>query len=154
MPVVKDTFGSAITESVIIADTIALTPTSFQKVGEEVINAKELLSVGYGQQSGQDNAQGRIYMDLQDGAAAAIDGKVRLSIYNPQERNMNILREFNLKTLKTDLADRTKQIAFPDNTNTWITEDNKLVIEVMANANVTLTKANCTILFDVTRGIL
>lgn len=142
-------FRTALTKNDLISADTVLTAGQFVKLGERKIEAGELLAVGFGQESGQNNAQGRIYMDLKTAASAAIAGTVRLQAYSPQNRPLVILGEWRTETLSTGAGDRTKQVPFPEDIY-WLSEDKKLVLEFNADAAATVAKAQSTILMDAT----
>lgn len=125
------------------------------KLGEYVVQAGQVIALGYGEQSGLDNAVGRIFMDIRDNAAspgAVAKGKVRLSIFTPQNRPDRILGEWDIDILNDNAADRTKQTPLPFN-RIFLQEDKKLVLEFIAKNTVTIGKSNSTILFDTTEGV-
>jgi hypothetical protein len=142
-------FRSALTKNDLISADTVLVAGQFVKLGERKIEAGELLAVGFGDESGQDNAQGRVFMDLKTSASAVISGTVRLQVYSPQNRPLVILGEWRTETLSTGAGDRTKQIPFPEHT-VWVSEDKKIVLEFNADAAATLAKAQSTILMDTT----
>lgn len=146
-------FRSALTKNDLISSaTLALTAGQFVRVGERVIQAGEAVSLGFGEQSGQESAQGRIFMDLKDTAAtpALIPGTIRLAVYSPKNRLIAIIAEFRSETLSTGAGDRTKQVPFPEDMY-QVTEDRKIVLEFAADdAGKTLSKANSTINLDTT----
>lgn len=142
-------FRTALTKADLVAADTVLVAGQFVKVGERKIEAGELLAIGYGQESGQNNAQGRIFMDLKTAASAAIAGTVRLQAYSPQNRPLVILGEWRTETLSTGAGDRTKQVPLPEDIY-WLSEDKKLVLEFNADAGATLAKTQSTILLDAT----
>lgn len=145
-------FRTALTKSSFGMADKAVVANQFQILGERKIEAGELLAVGYGSESGQNNAQGRIFIDIKNNAAspgAALEGTVRLQVYSPQNRPLVILGEWRTETLRTGSGDRTKQIPFPENMY-WISEDKKLVLEFAPDSAGTVGLANSTILIDAT----
>lgn len=146
-------FRSALTENDLIdAASVQCLPGQFVKLGERKVEAGELITIGYGMQSGQQSAQGRIYANIST-STGGINGTLRLSVYSPQNRPLKILAEYRAETLRTDANDRTLQVPFPENM-TWISEDNKLVVEFMADATGSVDKANTEILMDTTTEAL
>lgn len=143
-------FRSALTQNDLIsAATVTLVAGQFIKLGEYKIQAGEQISIGYGQQSGQESAQGRIFMDIRNATPTSIKGVVRLQVYSPQNRPLVILGEWRTETLSTGSGDRTKMVPLPEDIYS-LTEDKKLVLEFMADATDTVTKTQSTILFDTT----
>ena len=145
-------FRSAFTKNELIdTATVVCVAGNPIKLGEYVVPAGELVAIGYGDQDGQDSANGRIYIDLQTSTADA-DGLVRISAFSPQDRPYEILREYRTETLRQGAGDRTKQIPFPVH-DLNISEDKKIVLEFIADAGVTVTKADSTILMDITKQV-
>jgi hypothetical protein len=122
------------------------------RLGTYTVVAGELVSVGYGNLDGQENAQGRIYLDLKDNATTPLEvnGVVRLSVYSPQDRPIEIISEMRTETLRTSSSDRTKQISFPEH-DLMVKEDKKIVLEFIPDANATISKANSTLIMDITK---
>lgn len=150
----NEVYRSALTESNMMqASTVSAVAGNFIKLGEYKVEAGQLISIGYGEQSGLDSAQGRIYLALNDSASAAIHGKIRLAVHSPQGRPMMILAEYRTETLRDNPNDRTKQTPFPEN-QYWLSEDKKLVLEFEADSTKTVDKSKSDILFDVTQAVV
>lgn len=145
-------FRSAFTQNHLITNAttvcVAGNPTI---LGEYVVPAGELVAIGYGKESGQESAQGRIFIDLQ-AAAAAANGVIRISAYSPQNRPKEIMKEFRTETLRQNETDRTKQVPFAQH-DLFVSEDKKIVLEFIADANATVDKSKCKILFDITKQV-
>lgn len=151
--VTKEIYRSAFTqEDLVSGATVSVIGGQFVRTGEYDTKAGEAVCVGWGGQSGQESAQGRIFMKLMDDQATPvlINGLIRMSIYSPQDRPIEILGEWRTETLYTNETDRTKQISFPEHA-AGATEDKKIVLEFKADASATLVKANSKIVMDITR---
>lgn len=146
-------FRSAFTKAELlnIAATIVCNQGQFNRLGAYNVPAGEVVSPGYAGQSGQSEAQGRIYVKLQDATPAVVNGLLRLSIFSPQDRPIEIIQEWRTETLLTSATDRTLQVPFPE-FDAWITEDKKVVLEFKPDATSTLVVANCTFILDSTKG--
>jgi hypothetical protein len=145
-------FRSALTTSDFMTGTVACTQGLFTRLGARTIQAGELLSLGFGTQSGQQDAQGRIFVDVRDNTAspgAIVPGVVRLTVYTPQDRPLVILAEFRVETLNQNSADRTKQLPFPESIY-QLSEDKKLVIEFKPDATATVSNTNTKMVIDIT----
>jgi hypothetical protein len=125
----------------------------YNKLGQYVVNAGETISIGYGALSGMDNALGRIYGVMKDGSSVEIKGKLRLSVYSPQDRPMKIIWEMRTEAINTAATDRTKQSPLPEGVE-LVTEDKKIVLEFLPDTAGTLTKANCDLIMDITQGVV
>lgn len=151
-------YRSAFTKNDLISGaTVPIVLGQYNKLGQYVVSAGETISVGFGQLSGMDNAIGRIYGILKDSAATPVElkGKLRLSIYSPQDRPMKIVWELRTESLNTSAADRTKQTPLPEGIEE-VTEDKKIVLEFLPDAigNGTVSKANSDLIFDITQGVI
>jgi hypothetical protein len=143
-------FRSAFTEADLIGSaTVSVVAGSIIKLGEYKVQAGELLTIGYGEQSGQDNAVGRFYLVLKNASSTVLNGKVRLSAYSPQNRPLVILGEWRTETLASGASDRSLMTPLPEN-NYWLSEDKKLVLEFISDTTDTVSKANSDILMDIT----
>ena len=145
-------FRSAFTQNDLInADTVDCIAGNPIKLGEYVVPAGELVSTGYGNLNGQQNATGRIYVDLQS-STGAVDGLVRISAFSPQDRPKEILREYRTETLRQNATDRTKQVPFEEH-QLAVSEDKKIVFEFIADTTVTVDKSKSKILMDITKQV-
>ena len=146
-----ETFRSAFTQADLIkADTLCPAGQS-TKLGEYVVPAGENVSLGYGRLLGQESAEGRIFMDIQD-ATGAVEGTVRLIVHSAQNRPHAIIHEYRTETLRQNATDRTKQLAFPDSI-LYVTEDKKIVLEFIADVEKTVSKSKTKILMDITKEV-
>lgn len=122
------------------------------KLGEYQVQAGEEIAIGYGPFVGQESAIGRLFIELKDDSAtpAVENGLVRLSVWDPQNRPLIVLGEWRTETTASGATDRTLRIPLPEN-RVNLTEDQKLVLEFISDADDTLTKAACTVAVDCTR---
>lgn len=151
-------YRSAFTKNDLITNaTVAIVLGQYNKLGEYKVQAGETISIGYGAFSGMDNAIGRVYGILKDSAATPVElkGKLRLTIYSPQDRPMKIMHEWRTEALNTSATDRTKQTPLSEGIEE-ITEDKKIVLEFLPDAigNGTLSKTNSDLIMDVTQGVI
>lgn len=150
----KEQFRDVFTQSDLIdSTTVTCAAGVWVKLGEYQVPAGEAVSVGFGPYSGQENAVGRLFVELKDEVPGVIHGKLRLSMYTPQDRPKKIIGEYRTNILSSNSTDRTKQLPYPED-GLMITEDQKLVLEFLPDTAETLTKANCTILMDVTKFVV
>lgn len=145
-------FRSAFTASDLIGSaTVSLVAGAITRLGEYKVQAGELVTVGFASQDGQNNAVGRLFMELKDTTATPVvlNGKVRMSVYSPQNRNLVILGEWRTETLSHGKTDRSLMTPLPEN-NIWVSEDKRIVLEFISDTTATLSKTNSTILMDTT----
>lgn len=147
-------FRSALTIADFMAADVACNPGVYNQLGKRQIMAGELLSLGFGQQSGQNDAAGRIFIDLKDNSAspgADVAGKVRLTAYTPQMRPLVILCEYRTDTLNANGSDRTKWLPLPESVY-QLSEDKYLVLEFLPDsaAAITVSHTNSKAVIDIT----
>jgi hypothetical protein len=145
----RGTFTKA---ELISAATVGVVAGAAAVLGKYAVQAGEAIKLGFGNLSGQENAIGRLYMQFKDttGTPVLLSGTVRLSIWSPQDRPIAIIGEWRTEQLDTVATDRTKQIPMPEDIYK-ITEDKKVVLEFISDTTATLSKANSTIVMDITR---
>lgn len=154
MTKIKEVYRSSMTEDEMIGKTsVAVLQGVPTKLGEYVVRAGELVSIGFGDQSGLHDATGRIYAKLANSAGTELRGKLRFQIYSPQDRPLQILAEYDTDIVNDNETDRTKQVPFPEN-QAWLSEDKKLVLEFIAKADGTVDKTKSRILFDTTQAVI
>lgn len=127
----------------------ALVAGVWQELGHhDIPNGLEML-MGYGQTSGQANAQGRIYASIVAAGPVAILGKARFELRNPVGRPMITLAEFDLASLTTSATDRSQQMPQPEigeiMSERWI-----LVFLVNVDTGATADVSICDLRLDVT----
>lgn len=147
-----EVYRSAYTLDHFTKEDVTVKAGQWVRIGEYRVQAGELVSVGFGGSNGQESAQGRIFMDIKD-AAGQLEGFVRLSVYSPQDRPIEIIHEFNIATLRLNETDRTKQVPFPEDQR-WLSQDKKLVLEFKAAADGTIDKSKTKLLMDMTLGVV
>jgi hypothetical protein len=159
MAQIKEQYRSSMNTGKILntGATVTCLPNVPTKLGEYKVQAGEMIALGYGEQSGLDNAVGRFYASIKDTNATPVElnGVLRLSVFSPQDRPLQILAEYDTDIVNDNPSDRTKQTPFPFN-KTFLSEDKKLVLEFISSAgsSVTVSQANSKILFDVTQAIV
>lgn len=146
-------YRSAFTAAQLVAADKAVTAGEWARLGVYAVQAGEMISLGYGALSGMDNAVGRIYAKFAASGGAEVTGKVRLTIYSPQDRPLKIMHEFRTEALNTSASDRTKQTPFAEGPEI-ITEDKKIVLEFLPDANATIAKAQSVLIMDITQGVV
>lgn len=148
-----ETFRSAFTTAELIAAaSTTLVVGQFNKLGEYQVPAGELVALGYGNESGQESAQGRLYMKLMTSTPTEVSGTIRMEVWSPQDRPIEIVHEFRTEALSNS-TDRTKQIPFPIK-SPLVSEDKKIVLMFKPDFAATLAKASCTINMDITKQVI
>lgn len=149
------------TANVIAAD-VALTQNQYTYIGSYTVPADLEVGMGYGGNSAQESAEGRIYADFIDTAAADINGKFRIMMKSSQDQPLGdaqrgispIILDIDCAALRQGSADRPGQIPFPF-TNALLTKDKKFVFEIKCtDAGKTLDLSACTVLMDITSNLV
>ena len=143
--------------SVLTKDSLNVTDTAveagrFTEIGCYTVSAGMAVEVGFGFQTAQDEAQGRIFIDIKDNSVAPgadINGLVRIELLDAQKRPLKTLFESRTELLRQGAGDRTKQISLAE-TDAIARENKHIVVQVMPDANATVGAANSTILIDAT----
>lgn len=152
MPRIDRPFRSTLNKANLFAADKAVVAGEFVQLGKYTIPAGVAIAPGYGAMEGQDTAAGRILIAMMNNAAApgvAIEGLLRLSVRNPQDRPVMILWESRTERVRLGATDPKIQVPFPW-MNAIATEDFSLVLEFRADAAGTAGSANSTCLVDVT----
>jgi hypothetical protein len=150
-----EVFTTAFTEEQLISGDTLCKTGMFNKIGEYKVEAGETITIGQGS-GGYDSAIGRIFADLRDNSAAPgakMTGKIRLSVWSPQDRPLWIMKEFHTSKLDTSATDVTKQTPLNEGDDV-LTEDKKLVIEFRPDVEGTISKSQSTFVMDITQGVV
>lgn len=149
------------TADVISADTL-LTKDVYTQIGSYTVPADLEVGMGYGPNSSQDTAEGRIYADFIDTAAADINGKFRIRMASSQDQPVGdsargispIILDIDCAALRQGSASRPGQIPFPF-TKALLTKDKKFVFEIKCTeAAKTVDLSACTVLMDITSNLV
>lgn len=148
------------TEDVIGAATVALVPGQYVTVGELVVKADELVGMGYGSFKAQDQADGRIYANFMDnsGTAKPIEGKFRIIMLSSQNIPVGaspVILDVDCAALRAGNGSRPGQIPFNFN-DILLSKDKKFCFQIMntAASAQTVSKANSSVLMDITRALI
>lgn len=122
----------------------------WNKIGDFLVPAQNAYRFGYGTPSQPDN-QGYIYIELKDTSATPVEvkGKIRLAVADYNERTIINVFEEREEVLHGSMTDRKLMKPLPD-TGVEATEDMRLQIWLLPDANATVSKANSTLLIPTT----
>lgn len=137
------------TSQVITSATVALVAGQMVEIGRFTVQAGVGLTLGQGAAEGQDSAIGRIYANFRNTTPADVNGMFRIDVENASKRVVKTIFERRSEQLRTDVADRRKQIPFPQ-IKGIAGEDVSYVFRFMADAAGTLSQAQSTISLDAT----
>jgi hypothetical protein len=136
-----DLFGAA---------TVACTAGQFTRIGEYKVLSGDLVALGYSDLDDQCGAVGRIYIAMCIAGPADSDGTIRLSLMSSADRQLSIEFECRTEILKENLTDRTKQLPLEVSEN-WLSLDKRFELSFNPDVTATVTKADSTILIDITK---
>lgn len=111
-----------------IAATTALTQNKPTFVGSYKVPAGQGLELGFGPFASLDTAVGRAYADMNDATDVDLNGKLRISIWDEEDRPVRILGNWDLAALRQSTMNLRPPLA---ETGAIITQDKKLVLEVI-----------------------
>lgn len=137
------------TGDILTADVLLGQPGTWIEIGSYQVPRGTAKELGLGRLSGQDNARGRLYIDIVDDSAGSEDGILRICAVNPTGTREVILWQGSTIAARGGDADtRAAQIPFPE-TDYIIPED--WFIKVKMNPAVaadTVDVSACTFLMD------
>lgn len=147
-------FGRTYADTLNTADfftaDVALTKDAWIELGRKTLTPGEAYDYGQGSYGGQDSATGRLYVNLQTAADAAITGKIRLNILDENDNLVETVAEFDLGDLATSATDRRQQRPFPRIAAAAIPYF-KLQLQVKADATATAAVAKSVLKMNMTR---
>ena len=156
-------YPATFTEAEVITkgDTVTLIPGQYVPVGEYVVKADELVGLGRGFYGTLNEAIGRLYAIFKDNSAndgKLFEGKFRIMLLSSQEIPIGakpVYLDVDLAALRTGASIPADRFVLPFD-NIMLSKDKKyqFLIKVSGTANVTLSKANSTVLLDCSRVIV
>lgn len=114
------------------------------------VPASTQISWGYGKASNPEN-QGYLYVDLQNGTPAAVEGTVRLAQESPTGRRTLVVADYDSTTLDASKSDRTQRVPLPEQVDKpLVTQDSRIVVQLKPGADDTVDAGNSDVIFPVT----
>jgi hypothetical protein len=112
--------------------------------------------IGAGSLRGQSNAEGRLYAELIDTAAAQVNGEIKFELEDAAGVRQQVLFEGDIVALKTSATDRGQMRPFPMQPNTArpvpAVQDQKIIMSIKCDdAAKTLDLSASTLIMDGTR---
>jgi len=137
---------------------VALIPGQFVPIGEYVVKADELVGIGRGEYSRQNEAIGRLFAIFRDTNGSQINGKFRIMLMSSQEIPIGakpVYIDVDLPALQTGYEIPADRYALPFD-NVMLSRDKKFqfLIRVSGKENVRLSKEESNVLLDVARVIV
>lgn len=148
-------------EVITMGSTVSLVAGVYTKIGEYIVKADEMVGMGKGAFSAQNEAIGRLFASFYDnsGTPVAITaGKFRVMTMSSQDIPIGsrpVLIDVDLPALTTGATTPEQRYIFPFD-GLLLSKDKKFVffIKNTTSSAVTLSKANSTVLMDITRALI
>lgn len=148
------------TGDVIGTSTVTLVKGQYVDIGVLKVKADEYVGMGYGEDTAQNTAQGRIFFEAKDnsGTPVAIEGMFRIYMTSSQQLPVGekpVVIDVDLAALAQGSGNRTQQIPLPFN-NVMLSKDKEFHFQIMntAASAQTLSLANSKALIDITRQLV
>jgi len=133
-----DTFGGDVTAG------------KFTEIARFEVPADTEYSFGSGSAKHEAN-QGFVYVDLQDGVPAAVEGILRFKVESSTGRKSEVVKDLDTDRLDASKTDRTLMVPLPEQVGSSLaTENAYLVLELDPDADGTVASANCDVIVPVT----
>lgn len=151
--------GSFTEKEVCSEGNVSLTPGVYTKIGEYKVQADELVGIGRGSYSAQNDAVGRIIANFKDSSGNAItSGKFRIMLVSSQDIPIGskpVWIDVDLNQLTLGATNPTEKYVLPFD-GTLLSRDKKYQFFIMntTNSAVTLNAATSSVLMDITRALV
>lgn len=127
-----------------------VTSGKYTEIARFTIPSDTEYSWGYGAAKHSDN-QGYLYIDLQNGVPAAVEGQIRFTVESSTGRSTEVVKDFDTERLDATKTDKQAMVPFPEQVNSDLaTEDSHLVVEMNPNGDDTINMANSDVIIPVT----
>lgn len=136
------------------ADTAVVTG-QWNKLGQVQINPGQIIALGFGELAGQQDASGRVFIDIRDNTAspgAVFEGTIQLAIYDANDHPLMVLDEYRTEQVRTSSTDRREQIALPFN-NVYASQYKKYCLFFKPDVAGTISHTNSKLLMDTTVSV-
>lgn len=156
-------YPGTFTENEVINEgaTVSLVAGNYTKIGQYVVLADEMVGMGKGAFSSQNESIGRLYAAFYDNSGtpvAVTNGKFRIMTMSSQDIPIGsrpVLIDVDLAALTTGATNPEQRYVFPFD-GTLLSKDKKFVffIKNTTSSAITLSKANSKVLMDITRALI
>lgn len=139
--------------------TVSLVAGQFTPIGEYTVKADEIVGLGRGALVAQNEAIGRFYAAFYDNAGTPVaitQGKFRIMLLSSQDMPIGskpVYLDVDLAALTTGASIPADRFVLPFD-DTLLSQDRKFQFLIKVPTATTLSKANSTVLLDVTRALL
>lgn len=141
--------------------TVALLPGVYNKIGEYVVKADELVGIGRGAYDALNTAIGRLFAKFYDNSSTPVaitNATFRIMLESSQDIPIGqkpVYVDVDCSQLVLGATDPSQRFVLPFD-GTMLSKDKKFVFMIKNNgsSSVTLSKANSTVEMDITRALL
>lgn len=127
-----------------------VTAGKFTEIGRFEVPSSTEYSWGYGRASNPEN-QGYLYVDLQNGTPAAVEGTIRFTLQSATGRQEIVVADFDTEKLDASKTDRQQQVPFPEQVGTpKASEDSFIVVKFDPASNDTVDETESEVILPVT----
>ena len=127
-----------------------VTSGKFTEVARFQVPADTEYSWGYGRADAPEN-QGYLYVDLQNGTPAAVEGTIRFVVESSTGRKTEVVADYDTERLDASKTNREQQVPFPEQIGSAVaTQDAYLVIKMDPSADDTISSANSDVIIPAT----
>jgi len=141
--------------------TVTLLPGVYNKIGEYVVKADELVGVGRGEYSAQNNAIGRLFAKFYDNSGTPVaitNATFRIMLESSQDIPIGqkpVYLDVDASQLTLGATNPEDRFVLPFD-GVLLSKDKKFVFMLKNNgsSSVTLSKANSTVAMDMTRVLI
>lgn len=133
-----DSFGGDVTDG------------KYTEIARFQVPADTEYSWGYGAARNPEN-QGYLYIDLQNGTPAAVDGQIRFVVESSTGRKTEVVADYDTERLDASKTNREQMVPFPEQVGSALaTQDAYLVIKLDPKADDTIDSANSEVIIPAT----
>lgn len=141
--------------------TVTLLPGVYNKVGQYVVKADELVGIGRGSYSAQNDAIGRLFATFYDNSGTPVaitNATFRIMLMSSQDIPIGakpVYLDVDCSQLTLGATNPEDRFVLPFD-GVLLSKDKKFVFYIKNNgaASVTLSKANSTVAMDITRALI
>ena len=159
----RNLYPGTFTKDQIITEgaTVTLLPGVYNKIGEYVVKADELVGLGRGGYDSLNEAIGRLFAKFYDNSGTPVqitNATFRVTLESSQDIPVGskpVFIDVDATQLQTGATNPAERFVLPFD-GTMLTKDKKFVFLLKNNgsSSVTLSKANSTIEMSVTRALI
>lgn len=127
-----------------------VTAGKWTEMGRFRIPSDTEYSWGFGTAKNPSN-QGYLYVDLQNGTPAAVEGQIRFVVESSTGRRTEVVADYDTEKLDASKSNREQMVPLPEQVGSSLaSEDAYLVVKMNPDADDTINAANSDVIIPVT----